>query len=244
MTGKCDRAGRFWAGTVLTPLNMADEKEQWVGKLWRLEPSGESVVTSQAIDKSTIALCDLIDCLWFQEVLHNIKCSQGPSWSPDNKIMYYHDSSGGGIQAYDYDHATGAISNQRTFADDMDLAPGERGGPDGFTVDSEGFVWAAVWGASKVVRIDPSTGKVVAAVTCPGLEASGGRASSCMFGGEDLLTLMSSQLAHKTLRSWQRSRYHRRQEGFILSTCRRDSLPGCRKHHSRDRPIRSELDWV
>ena len=122
--------------------------------------------------------------------------------------MYYHDSSGGGIRAWDYDHATGAISNERAFAQDFDLAPGQRGGPDGFTVDSEGFVWAAVWGASKVVRIDPDTAKVVATVTTPGAE----RSSSCsthrplalefssqaaeamfgggaVFGGKDLRTL-------------------------------------------------------
>jgi sugar lactone lactonase YvrE len=51
-------------------------------------------------------------------------------------------------------------------------------------VESEGYVWSAVWGAHKVVRIDPSTGQVVATVSI-GAE----RASSCMFGGKDLRTL-------------------------------------------------------
>lgn len=109
--GKCDRAGRFWAGTVLTPTGRGPSRSSWVGKLWRLEASGEAV-----------------------EVLPNIACSQGPSWSPDNKTMYYHDSSGGGIKAFDFDHGTGAISNERAFATDFDLKPGESGGPDGFTV--------------------------------------------------------------------------------------------------------------
>ena len=41
--GKCDRAGRFWAGTVLTPKGMTAEKSEQVGKLWRLEPNGDAV---------------------------------------------------------------------------------------------------------------------------------------------------------------------------------------------------------
>ena len=69
------------------------------------------------------------NCVAQVEVLPNIACSQGPSFSPDNTTMYYHDSSSG-IRAWDYDHATGAISNERAFAQDFDLAPGQRGGPE------------------------------------------------------------------------------------------------------------------
>eukprot|EP01048_Picozoa_sp_COSAG05_P000750 COSAG05_NODE_23_length_31591_cov_92.542995_3_plen_55_part_00 len=48
----------------------------------------------------------------------------------------------------------------------------------GLTVDAEGYVWSAVWGAGKVVRLCPETGVIVATVLTPGVA----RASSCMFG--------------------------------------------------------------
>ncbi len=86
------------------------------------------------------------------EVLPHVGCSQGPAWSPCNATMYHTDSAHGVIHAYDFDYESGEISNRRVFCSDFGLEEGVSGGPDGLTVDSEGYVWSAVWGGSKVVR--------------------------------------------------------------------------------------------
>ena len=99
-----------------------------------------------------------------------------PCWSPDNTIFYFSDSAKGAIYAHDYDLETGTISNQRVFAR-ADAAPGV---PDGCTVDSEGYLWNARWGAGCVVRFAPD-GRVDRMVEVPAQKTT-----SCTFGGPDL----------------------------------------------------------
>ena len=50
-----------------------------------------------------------------------------------------------------YDQATGRLSNRRQFVDCASLG----GGPDGATVDAEGFVWSAQFGIHRVARFAP-----------------------------------------------------------------------------------------
>jgi L-arabinonolactonase len=106
--------------------------------------------------------------------------SNGIGWSPDNATMYYSDSGGGGIvYAYDFDLASGTISNRRTF-----LPPtGTDAIADGLTVDSEGTIWTAYWNGWKVARYDPD-GRLMAEIKMPVQ-----RPTSCMFGGPDLSML-------------------------------------------------------
>ena len=47
--------------------------------------------------------------------------SNGPCWSPDGRIFYFADTWSGEIWAYDYDLATGKVSNRRTFCQDRHL---------------------------------------------------------------------------------------------------------------------------
>ena len=77
--------------------------------------------------------------------------SNGLCWSPDSTVMYHTDTPSRRINAYDFDATTGAIANQRC------LVRTEKGCfPDGSTVDSEGYIWNAQWGASQVVRYSPA----------------------------------------------------------------------------------------
>lgn len=86
--GKCDAAGRFWAGTM-----SLDESE----------PSG--------------ALYCLDTDLTIRKVLDNITVSNGIAWSADNTVMYYIDSNTKLVKAYDYDLSTGSMSNPRVVVD-------------------------------------------------------------------------------------------------------------------------------
>lgn len=104
-----------------------------------------------------------------------ITISNGVGWSPNNKIMYFVDSIRYVIYAYDFDFEKGSLSNRRAFVQLTESF----GIPDGLTVDSEGFVWVAIYGGWKVMRYNPS-GKVAAEITFPV-----SKPSSCIFGGKN-----------------------------------------------------------
>jgi sugar lactone lactonase YvrE len=76
--------------------------------------------------------------------------SNGLCWSPDSRRMYFADSPLRTIYVYNFSAADGAISNRRVFARTPEGAH-----PDGATVDAEGYLWSAHWGAGKVVRYSP-----------------------------------------------------------------------------------------
>jgi len=111
------------------------------------------------------------------ELLDGIGCSNGLGFTPDRKGLYYTDSPKREIYLFDYDEATGGISNRRVFARVPDAA-GE-GVPDGLTVDAEGFVWSARWDGACLVRYRPD-GSEDRRIAFPVAKVS-----SAIFGGED-----------------------------------------------------------
>jgi len=119
------------------------------------------------------------DSLDIQKMESNITISNGIGWSPDNKTMYYADSLNYVIYTYDFELATGNISNRRDWIK-FDKAYGV---PDGLTVDCEGYVWSAFYFGSKVARFDPA-GKLDCEINLP-VSAP----TSCCFAGKDLTDL-------------------------------------------------------
>ncbi len=83
--GKCDPAGRFWAGT------MAYDETPGAGALYRLDPDGQA---SQMLDGVTI--------------------SNGLAWSLDGETMYYIDTPTGRIDAFSFSPRTGEIRDRRS----------------------------------------------------------------------------------------------------------------------------------
>jgi len=86
--GRCDRAGRFWAGT------MSDVKRDPVGSLYRFD--------------ADLACTRLRNAIIIPNSL---------AFSPDGRRMYFADTMRHVIWAYDYDPASGAATNERVFAD-------------------------------------------------------------------------------------------------------------------------------
>lgn len=107
------------------------------------------------------------------------RVANGLDWSPDGKTFYFTDSAPGRIYAYDFDMASGAIARRRIFAE---IDPAE-GRPDGLAVDSEGFVWCAIWDGWCVRRYAPD-GRRDRDIRLPVP-----RPTSVTFGGPDLSTL-------------------------------------------------------
>src|SRR5690606_21738468 len=87
--GKCDPAGRLWAGT------MARSGQGKNGALYTLETDGRTVVRK----------------------LDGVGISNGICWSLDHKTMYYVDSPTRQVVAFDYDKQTGAIANRRVVVE-------------------------------------------------------------------------------------------------------------------------------
>jgi sugar lactone lactonase YvrE len=82
--GKCDPAGRFWAGTLSL------EDKPGVSALYRLDPD------------STV-----------HKMIENVSISNGIVWSQDSRKMYYIDTPTQKVMVYDYDNVTGEISNPK-----------------------------------------------------------------------------------------------------------------------------------
>lgn len=103
----------------------------------------------------------------------------GIGWSLDNRTMYFTDSSTSIIYAYTFEPETGHIGDRRALTDSSDRP----GVPDGLTVDAEGYIWSARWGAGCVERLD-SGGNLVQTVRVPATFPT-----SVAFGGADLRDL-------------------------------------------------------
>ncbi len=112
---KVDRAGRYWVGT----LNLDEAKAS--GSFYRVSPNGDTSVADGGF-----AICN------------------GPTFSPDNRSLYFSDSGERRILHYELDER-GAVSNRRTFF----TFSAEDGLPDGLAVDSLGNVWCALYGGCK-----------------------------------------------------------------------------------------------
>jgi sugar lactone lactonase YvrE len=84
--GKCDPAGRFFAGT------MSLSEEQGAGSLYMVD---KDLRVTKKISQVTI--------------------SNGMAWSIDRNIFYYIDSPTREVVSYDYDEGTGDISNKKTI---------------------------------------------------------------------------------------------------------------------------------
>jgi len=147
-----DPKGRVYSGT----LHWNDDSMETHGKLYLIQTNGSLEVVDDGIE-----------------------LSNGLGFSPDNKTLYFSDSSARKIYAYDIDLETGRLANKRVFVQ----IPGDEGLPDGLTVDAQGFIWVAQWYGQKVVRYDPD-GKVQRRIAMPVKQVS-----SVCFGGPDMTTL-------------------------------------------------------
>ena len=85
--GRCDRAGRFWAGSMIDRgENIQD------AALYCLDTKGEATLKQDGI------------------ILAN-----GLAWSPDNSTLYFADTRAPIVWAYDFDLEGATLSNRRVF---------------------------------------------------------------------------------------------------------------------------------
>jgi sugar lactone lactonase YvrE len=107
------------------------------------------------------------------QMLTGVTISNGIGWSPDDCLMYYVDTRTQRIDVFDFDQVAGLILNRRTLVE----IPRRYGTPDGLTVDSQGYVWVAMFGGGAIHRYSPD-GRLSAQVRLPVSNVT-----SCTFGG-------------------------------------------------------------
>jgi sugar lactone lactonase YvrE len=113
-------------------------------------------------------------------VLEGVTISNGLEWTPDGTRAYYNDTPTHEVSVFDYDPVAG-LTDRRTFTE-VRVGDGP-GNPDGLTVDAEGGVWTALYGAGVVHRYS-TDGELDAVV-----EVGPSKVTACTFGGENLDTL-------------------------------------------------------
>jgi sugar lactone lactonase YvrE len=109
-------------------------------------------------------------------MLDGLTTSNGLDWSPDARTMYLADSGPRVVHAFDFDVEHGTISNGRVL---ISVAE-EMGTPDGLTVDADGDLWVAIWGAGRINRYS-ADGALRQELTVPAAQTT-----SCAFAGPGL----------------------------------------------------------
>lgn len=125
--GRCDRQGRFWAGTMVQDMSLANP----AGALYRFDAEG----------------------MLSAPVVNGLVTQNGLAWSPDGRTLYLSDShpSRRLVWAFDFDTDAGIPHNRRVFADLHRYA----GRPDGAAVDADGCYWICANDAGRVLRFTP-----------------------------------------------------------------------------------------
>ncbi len=154
--GKVAPDGRFWVGS----MDDGPDKKP-VASLYRVDPDGTCT-----------------------KMLDGLIVSNGLAWSADGRTMFHSDSRGKYVQAFDYDLATGGISNQRRL---IGLEE-EDGRPDGAAGDGQGNYLSAGVSAGCLNRITP-TGEIDRKIKLPVPSPT----MPC-FGGPDLKTVYVTSL--------------------------------------------------
>ncbi|HEY4941704.1 MAG TPA: SMP-30/gluconolactonase/LRE family protein [Rhizomicrobium sp.] len=146
--GAVDPLGRLWFGS------MDNGEKDPTGCLYRLDKTGPKAM----------------DC--------KIPITNGPTFSPDGRILYHTETLAKTIYAFDVAE-NGDLSNKRVFATIEDGA----GHPDGPVMDSEGCLWTGLYGGWGVCRYSPQ-GKLLAQVRLPCANVT-----KMAFAGPDLRTV-------------------------------------------------------
>jgi sugar lactone lactonase YvrE len=120
-----------------------------------------------------------------EQLADDIVFANGPCFSPDGRTLYLADSLERTIWAYDY-APRGPLANKRVFVqtDRFDS------GPDGATVDAQGYLWTVLVRIGKLARFAPDGGLerlVALPATYP---------TSLCFGGPRLEQAFVTSISH------------------------------------------------
>lgn len=153
--GKVDPHGRIFSGTMMSEEN-GDIFTARKGTFYRfVSRTGKCVPLKSKI------------CI-----------SNGLAWDETRKRFYYIDSADYEVKEYDYNAATGDISNERVL---INFKPCTFA-PDGMTIDSQGNLYVATFNGGKVLKVNPVTKTIEQEILIPNVN----QVTSLAFGGPNL----------------------------------------------------------
>ncbi|KAL1514287.1 hypothetical protein ABEB36_003568 [Hypothenemus hampei] len=153
--GKCDPRGRLWIGT------MGPEPENL-----HIEPQRGSLYS---VDKKNVT-----------KHITEIGISNGLAWNTNINKFYYVDSFAFSVDEFDYDIASGKISNRRPI---FTLSKhGIPGFLDGITIDEDGNLWVAIFNGYRVIQIDPTKPETLLQT----IDIPAKQVTSVVWGGKNL----------------------------------------------------------
>lgn len=147
-----------------------------------IDPLGRFFFGSMSLDGAPCAsLYSLNDAGEFLEQLSGVTISNGVVWLEKGEecSLYFADSPTRQIRKYKYCLQTGTVLDAKNFEVTYEFPNGEF--PDGMCIDSKGFIFAALWGAGKVVILDSIQRKIIGEIFVP----KAINVSSCVFCEED-----------------------------------------------------------
>ncbi len=174
--GKADPCGRFWVGSLYEP------RDANLAQLFCLDArtAGPQGLAPELEAKLAVKA-------------GNAMTANGLAWSPDASTLYWADTPGHIIRAWDWDSRSNQMSRERIFKQWPPKPDGWQSGlsgydgyvgrPDGAAVDVQGNYYVAMYEGARVLKLGPS-GEVLqdipVPVQCPTMPC---------FGGADLQTL-------------------------------------------------------
>lgn len=152
--GRCDSAGRFWAGTLYEP------KTAELGALYHLSRNAQGDWACTLAAQGNIT-------------------ANGLAFSPDGRLAYWAHTAAHRVDVFDCDPATGQLSGRRVFHQFAPRTAGQPygGRPDGACVDSRGHYWVAMYEGAAVVELSPEgrlLQRLAVPVSCPTMPCIGG----------------------------------------------------------------------
>lgn len=158
--GRCDQAGRFWAGAMF-------------------ELRTEERASVYCLERGKLRTG------WGPDQNHGVKVSNGMAFTADGRYVFQSDTPNHVIYQLAFDLKTGTIGERHVFSrcpanrDD----PSYGGRPDGAAVDSTGNYWSAQYEGSRILRYS-AQGTVTGMIRVPSK-----RVTMVAFGGPHLRTL-------------------------------------------------------
>lgn len=170
--GKADPLGRLWAGTMYEP------RDQRKAELYAIDCRGGREPTVEV--KAT-----------------NGTISNGLAWAPDNRTVYWADTTQHVVHAWDWELEPNRMTHHRVFRQFPGKPegwkpgqPGYGGRPDGAAVDVEGNYYTAMFEGARVLKFSPAgewLQEIPVPAQCPTMPC---------FGGDDLKTMYLTTASH------------------------------------------------
>lgn len=118
------------------------------------------------------------------ELKSKVGLSNGIAFNDKLNTFYFVDSYDLNVKQFMYDVKTGNISNEKVLTDITSYGTVKTNVPDGLTIDHDGNLYVAMFGGSRILKINPTNGKVITEIPFPVQQVT-----SMAFGGKNLDTM-------------------------------------------------------